>query len=130
MPRHGFDIMNKTTITRLYIGLHVSPANLERLPQDLLTAYKNMRDIQGRAKANEYLNLKMLRTLKLQLVKHLTGFSILHSEGFWEGNYEQSVVVEIIDSGADLELLCNDIKKSCYQDSILVTIQSVDTYNF
>ena len=121
MPRHGFDIMNKTTITRLYIGLHVSPANLERLPQD---------DIQGRAKANEYLNLKMLRTLKLQLVKHLTGFSILHSEGFWEGNYEQSVVVEIIDSGADLELLCNDIKKSCYQDSILVTIQSVDTYNF
>ena len=122
--------MKKSTVTRLYIGLHVSPANLERLPQDLLTAYKNIRDLQGKAKANEYLSLKILRILKLQLVKHLTGFSILHSEGFWEGNYEQSVVVEIIDSGADLKLLCKDIKNSCYQDTVLVTIQSVDSYNF
>lgn len=117
-------------LCRLYVGLHVSDKNLETLPEDLLTAYKNMRDIQGKGKANEFLSYKVLRKLKTELVKHVAGFTIISGDGYWEGKHEPSVIVEIIDPECNVIDLCADIKKSCWQDAVLVTYQEIQTYTF
>ena len=62
------------------------------------------------------------------LTKVYDGYTIIHSQGYWKGLPEESIIIEIITYAVDLPTIqgiANQIKQLNSQESVLVTSQPV-----
>jgi hypothetical protein len=59
---------------------------------------------------------------------YFDGFTVLHGTGFWKGQAELCLVIEIIggpDDVEDIEILCKAIRESNAQQAVMLTVQEV-----
>jgi hypothetical protein len=60
---------------------------------------------------------------------HETGFTLVESIGYWAGSIEKSCIVSIVSENdliADVISLCNSLKVSLQQDSIMLEVLKSD----
>ena len=66
------------------------------------------------------------RLLDSIVSRYFDGYTILYGRGYWKGQAESSVVIEIDSIGADYNIMArirsivSDIKALCKQESVLV----------
>ena len=62
-------------------------------------------------------------------VVQFDGFTIIEATGFWQGDFEPSLIIEVIsdapDAHAKMETLARDIKEANHQDAVLLTYSMV-----
>lgn len=62
--------------------------------------------------------------------RYYKGFTVLRATGYWEGQRERSMVIEIlVDEGSErkrIDALAREIKAALRQDAVLVVEQDVD----
>lgn len=59
---------------------------------------------------------------------HFVGFNITETTGYWQGQREDSIVIEIIandDEALKVEALANEIKRELQQEAVLVTATDI-----
>lgn len=61
---------------------------------------------------------------------HFDGFNITETAGYWKGQREDSIVIEIIAPAADalkVEALAGELRRELQQEAVLVTATDTET---
>jgi hypothetical protein len=62
---------------------------------------------------------------------HFDGFNITETTGYWKGQREDSIVIEIIAPGSDslkVEALAGELRRELQQEAVLVTATEIESF--